>query len=351
MSTSCGTACRALSSAALSRFFALASVSIVVLALAPGAHAQLRRGMTFTVLEQVPGYVRVGADGVTNPYAGDTTVDQYRSLLCVNVDQRPAPSSISFDFYNGWVRGSLQVTSPVQGSALTSRARADEICAQTFGFGNRMAEFHDGYYGPGFAYAGGWSFWGAGSITTGTRFWTAIDDQPANPWNSAGGTPQSVDDILATIDTRALSQVVRFGSDAEIAAFYTPIANQIGDYVLARYDEDLRGEIADNPEAAVVFGMLLYGKEHGIPSEAFDNPIDCSAAMYTVSRADPMHCFIAALHGIIGLSDIQHLYHDFVHGMSATTVLRAVKVMARRVAWGITIGIAIFEFVHCMDWI
>jgi hypothetical protein len=240
----------------------------VVLALAPGANAQLRRGMTFTVLEQVPGYVRVGADGATNPYAGDTTVDQYRSLLCVNVDQRPAPSSISFDFYNGWVRGSLQVTSPVQGSALTSRARADEICAQTFGFGHRMAEFHDGYYGPGFAYAGGWSFWGAGSITTGTRFWTAIDDQPANPWNSAGGTPQSVDDILATIDIRALSQVVRFGSDAEIAAFYTPIANQIGDYVLARYDEDLRGEIADNPEAAVVVrhAPLRQGAWHSVGS-------------------------------------------------------------------------------------
>ena len=101
MSISCGTACRALSSAALSRFFALASVSIVVLALAPGAHAQLRRGMTFTVLGQVPGYVRVGADGATDPYNGDTTVDQYRSLLCVNVDQRPAPSSISFDSLAG----------------------------------------------------------------------------------------------------------------------------------------------------------------------------------------------------------------------------------------------------------
>jgi hypothetical protein len=38
-----------------------------------------------------------------------------------------------------------------------------------------MGEFHDGN--------GGWTWWGRGSINSTTRFWVAINDQPANPWN------------------------------------------------------------------------------------------------------------------------------------------------------------------------
>ena len=152
-------------------------VTLLALVFAATAHGALRRGMTWTVLEQDGSYVHVGSDGVTNPYDGDTTIDQYLPILCVQVDGQPAPP-IAFDFYNGWVGGSLAVTGPVQGAQLTSQARGDELCSQELGAGYRMAEFHDG--------GGGWSYWGAGTIASGLRFWTAINDQPANPWNSSG---------------------------------------------------------------------------------------------------------------------------------------------------------------------
>lgn len=42
---------------------------------------------------------------------------------------------------------------------------------------------HDGRYGANLEYSGGWSFWAHGYVPDGARFWTAIDDQPANPWN------------------------------------------------------------------------------------------------------------------------------------------------------------------------
>ncbi|MFD4658285.1 hypothetical protein ACFWP2_21955 [Kitasatospora sp. NPDC058444] len=38
----------------------------------------------------------------------------------------------------------------------------------------RLAEFHDG---------NGWGLWAHGTLPGGTRFWTAINDQPANPWS------------------------------------------------------------------------------------------------------------------------------------------------------------------------
>jgi subtilisin family serine protease len=146
--------------------------------------------MTWTVLGQQEGYVHVGADGQTNPYEGDTTIDQFLPILCVLVDGRTAPGGIAFDFYNGWASGAVQVTPPIASTVLTSQQQGDEICADTFGAGWRLAEFHDGRYGADFSASGGWTFWAAGQLTPGTRFWTAINDQPANPWSSAGQVPE-----------------------------------------------------------------------------------------------------------------------------------------------------------------
>jgi subtilisin family serine protease len=148
--------------------------------------------MTWTVLAQQKGYVHVGSDAITNPYTGDTTIDQFLPILCVLIDRQAPPAGIPFGFYDGWLQGQVRATPAVPAVVLTSREQADFICADTFGAGWRLAEFHDGRYGSDFSLSGGWSFWGAGSLPAGTRFWVAINDQPANPWNSAGAVPETV---------------------------------------------------------------------------------------------------------------------------------------------------------------
>jgi hypothetical protein len=145
-----------------------------------GRHA----GMTWTVLQQLPGgVVHVGSDGQTNPYAGDTPPTASLPVLCLLVNNSGVPAGITPDFYNGWARGFVALTPPVLGSQLNSPAAADGLCAGTFGPGWRMAEFHDGRFGANLASIGGWSFWAFGTLPPGTRFWTSINDQPANPWN------------------------------------------------------------------------------------------------------------------------------------------------------------------------
>lgn len=132
-------------------------------------------GMTWRVLERNGSYSHVGADSLTNAYTGDTNPTTSLPILCLNKDNRPPPPGITFDFYNGWAGGEVRLTAPVMGSSLTSRAVADNICASTFGGAYRMGEFHDG--------GGGWSWWGQGVLSTASRFWVAISDQPANPWD------------------------------------------------------------------------------------------------------------------------------------------------------------------------
>ncbi|HEX9983743.1 MAG TPA: discoidin domain-containing protein [Thermoanaerobaculia bacterium] len=197
---------------------------VFLLFLSTAAHAQnMSSAMTWTVLGQQNGYVHVGADGQSNVYSGDTTVDQYLPVLCVNVNGLSAPGGITFDFYNGWLRGSVQATEPVQGVTLSTRAAADRVCSDAFGAGWRMAEFHDGRYGSDFSQAGGWTFWGAGSLPSGTRFWASINDQKANPWNSVSPNTSQALYMLQNLTSPLLSfaqnpnfqSVVRNGVSAQ----------------------------------------------------------------------------------------------------------------------------------------
>jgi hypothetical protein len=100
-------------------------------------------------------------DGTTNPYAGDTSIEEQLPMLCLNVDGSPVPAGITTSPYQGWVEGKLQLTVPMTGTLLNSQDTADQICATAFGKGWRMAEFHDGKSN---GVAGGWSYYGQGNL-------------------------------------------------------------------------------------------------------------------------------------------------------------------------------------------
>ncbi|MYU20531.1 ricin-type beta-trefoil lectin domain protein [Streptomyces sp. SID8352] len=132
-------------------------------------------GMTWATLEQRPDdVVHVGYDTSSDPYSGDSPASSVLPVLCIRQDGRPAPAGVPVGGYHSWAGGEVRATVPVSGTQLSSRAAADQLCAGHFGAGFRMAEFHDGE---------GWGLWANGTLPANTRFWTAIDDQRANPWN------------------------------------------------------------------------------------------------------------------------------------------------------------------------
>ncbi|NEW74331.1 hypothetical protein [Streptomyces rhizosphaericus] len=84
-------------------------------------------------------------------YVGDTPATASLPVLCVKVDGSPVPPGITPDANAGWARGTVGATLPTPGTRLTSRLTADRLCEDVF--------------------------------FRGTRFWVAINDQLANPWN------------------------------------------------------------------------------------------------------------------------------------------------------------------------
>ncbi len=116
-----------------------------------------------------------------DPYHGDTACSQLRPVLCIQVDGRaPPPGQDHRSFQSGWAYGRIDAAPRVRGDRFASRAAADAYCAASFGAGWRMAEHHDGHHGEG-----GWGLVANGHIDGSTRLWVAINDQPANCWDSA----------------------------------------------------------------------------------------------------------------------------------------------------------------------
>jgi hypothetical protein len=125
-----------------------------------------------------------------NPYQGDTSCRTALPVLCALKDSSTAESAglanetrgegvaTGFNFYAGWMGGTLAATAPVAGFVIGSLAQANARCTSELGTGWRMAEFPDS--GAGWGLVGKR---GQGLVNTNTRHWVAANDQKSNCWD------------------------------------------------------------------------------------------------------------------------------------------------------------------------
>jgi hypothetical protein len=140
------------------------------------------KGMTWErrAVNATNGTVTVGCVGganVCNPYQGDTLCSTSLPVLCFKPSGFPIPASVISSTYNRWSGGIIGTTAAVAASSFGgSLANAHIKCAQEFGAGWRVAEFHDGW---------GWNFQAYGNVgTSANRFWVDINDRPnGRCWN------------------------------------------------------------------------------------------------------------------------------------------------------------------------
>ncbi|MGI0479428.1 hypothetical protein ACN4EE_01415 [Geminocystis sp. CENA526] len=153
------------------------------------------KAMTWTTLQLLKSwdnknyYALVGSDINTNPYQGDTFINQSLPILCIKKSDLSKPDFVVSHKTPGgadratWSGGYIASTKPIQGLKIESLAMANSICEETLGMGYRMAQFHDGESANA-----GWDFWGEilpeHNFTLFDRFWVYIADQSANPWSN-----------------------------------------------------------------------------------------------------------------------------------------------------------------------
>lgn len=154
-----------------------------------------KTAMTWVINDKVnvngQNYVQARYDSKTNPYSGDTALDQTLSLLCIRKSPEltinPIPKIAKSTAYtNSWSGGEVFAIPEVLGSSLLSEEDADSKC-QTEGqkryslSGFRMAEFHDGIEPSGFGFYAKSN--DPNLNNPNVRYWVKINDQNANPWS------------------------------------------------------------------------------------------------------------------------------------------------------------------------
>lgn len=146
-----------------------------------------------------------------NAYVGETSCTETRPILCIkesgNLKRPPYKVRPGGELYAGWAPRVVKLKEGIQGTQLTSRAVADNLC----GAGWKMASHHDGRWIQGMGATshfgnswnlsntrqGGWSFHARVNAVPANnpnhqsqinrykaqRYWVAVNDQPSNCWN------------------------------------------------------------------------------------------------------------------------------------------------------------------------
>jgi hypothetical protein len=141
---------------------------------ADAAAVTVHKGMTWKWISKnaTTGTVDVGCDNC-GAYQGDTSCKTALPILCIKKSgpgfPLPVPVGVNnSDQYHKWTGGIVATTAPIVPPA--TLAAADALCAQDFGPGWRVAEFHDGW---------GWHFQAYGGVgNQNQHFWVHINDQP-----------------------------------------------------------------------------------------------------------------------------------------------------------------------------
>jgi hypothetical protein len=168
-----------------------------------------------------------------------------------------------------------------------------------------------------------------------------------NPWKLelSKNTHTSIKDIFD--DKKLDLQEIIMDKDKEFAKeVFIDLANKIGSYVKDTEGIDLTNDYIDDPEGVIMVGVFL-----GLHEKYNQRTKPTTTNDLTIRKdIDDFGCFLTAVGTLIGITEIQSIYESIVAGATKRTVIGALKLIGRRVAGVITVGIMIYEVGDCLEW-
>lgn len=154
--------------------------------------------------------------------------------------------------------------------------------------------------------------------------------------NSRSGdhlTFASATEALKAVDVQGFKTASRTTTPGLTTTLVNPsvvqTANNTAVYVKQKYQVDLS---AYDANTVSILGLYLSLKEMNEPGPS------------------TLHCFLVAVGSIIGLTEAGTIWNTLSHGVvSASTVIGAVKLIAKRVGTVITVAVAVYEVGECLN--
>jgi hypothetical protein len=119
-----------------------------------------------------------------------------------------------------------------------------------------------------------------------------------------------------------------------------------------KYQIDLNEEFSDNPDGITLVGVFYAAKENLLLNEFTGNLNQGKTTHSTNSlKASPaFDCFLNAVGTFIGITQARSIWNSIVAGASEQAIISSLKLIGRRVAAVIGVGIMVYDVGSCLDW-
>ena len=185
------------------------------------------------------------------------------------------------------------------------------------------------------------------------------------------GLNEGIGGIIQNINSGVLQNLVAAQDSTGIVNYLSTAAYDMATYVYNKYALDLRDSALSDPLTMIATGMLIHAKELGVPAEVFDNePLSFNVGKPNMLMLSSLiataisqrniysnlamfgnwkDCLWTAVGTIVGWKKVKKVYGDLLAmGVNVNTAWGAVKVIAKRAGFGITVGMALFEYIDCV---
>jgi hypothetical protein len=159
-------------------------------------------------------------------------------------------------------------------------------------------------------------------------------------------------DIFKSIDSVYLWSAISNNDEASVQEIITETNHKIAALFFEKHQINLNEEFSDNPDGITLVGLFYAAKEELLVNEFTGNLNQGKATHSTNSlkAAPEFDCFLTAVSTFIGITQARSIWNAIVSGASEQTVISIIKLVGRRVATVIGVGIMVYDVGGCLDW-
>ena len=156
----------------------------------------------------------------------------------------------------------------------------------------------------------------------------------------------SLPELFNQIGTEKLLDIIANKDSARASSFNKMKANQIASYFNDKYNIDIRDKFVDNPEGIVILGMFYAEKEY----QDAKSLIKTNSTNSFKTSDENMSCLLAAVGGVIGVTQAKQIWQAIVAGATEETIVAAVSLIGKRVATIWAVSVMVYEIGGCLEW-
>lgn len=168
-------------------------------------------------------------------------------------------------------------------------------------------------------------------------------------------THNNVADIFKPINPNDLQTIIKNQEAKNAELMLNKTANKLADYFFQKEGIDLKKEFEGNNNLIIIFALLKAKQEQKSAQIIDKENFSLNSSIVNITPQDSisednMGCFMTAVGTIIGIADANAIWTSIAAGASSKSIIAALRLIGKRVAFAVTTAFAIYNVGECLGW-